>query len=67
MFDPKTFDQLLATGHCCYPLLQLKTLKANVLIGSESYMKGMDGTEEEPSLFFNKNGIRTKKEKFVTS
>ncbi|GFW78498.1 hypothetical protein TNCV_5110391 [Trichonephila clavipes] len=67
MLDPKTFDHLLATGYCCYPLLQLNTLKANVLIGFERYMKGMDGTEEEPSLFFNKNGIRTKKDRFVTS
>ncbi|GFS79007.1 hypothetical protein TNCV_4342331 [Trichonephila clavipes] len=67
MLDPKTLDQLLSTGYCCYPLLQLKTLKANVLIGSERYMKRMDGTEEESRIFFNKNGIRRKKERFVTS
>ncbi|GFV81189.1 hypothetical protein TNCV_4772181 [Trichonephila clavipes] len=59
MLDDKTFDKFLATGYCCYPLLQLITLKANVLIGCDRYMKGMNGTEEEPNLFFNKNGIRT--------
>ncbi|GFS87864.1 hypothetical protein TNCV_4081051 [Trichonephila clavipes] len=63
--DPKTFDKLLATEYCCYPLLQLKTLKATVLIGSERYMKNV--IEREPNLFFNKNGIRTKIKRTVTS
>ncbi|GFU91749.1 hypothetical protein TNCV_3994511 [Trichonephila clavipes] len=67
ILDPKTFDKFLETGYLFSLLLQLKTLKATIFIGSEHYLKGMDGTEEEPSLFFNKNGIRTKKERFVTS
>ncbi|GFY23839.1 hypothetical protein TNCV_3536331 [Trichonephila clavipes] len=57
ILDPKTFDKFLATGYLFYPFLQLKTLKATIFIGSEHYMKGMDGTEEESSPFFNKNGI----------
>ncbi|GFT36059.1 hypothetical protein TNCV_4178811 [Trichonephila clavipes] len=52
--DPKTFDKLLATEYGCYPLLQLKTLKATVLIGSERYMKNV--IEGEPNRFFIKNG-----------
>ncbi|GFU00020.1 hypothetical protein TNCV_1659761 [Trichonephila clavipes] len=65
LLDPNTFDKFLATEYCCYPLLQLKSLKATVLIGSERYMKNV--IEGEPNLFFNKNGIRTKKEIVVTS
>ncbi|GFS59987.1 hypothetical protein TNCV_11671 [Trichonephila clavipes] len=30
--DPKSFDKLLATEYGCYPFLQLKTVKATVLI-----------------------------------
>ncbi|GFW59462.1 hypothetical protein TNCV_1509071 [Trichonephila clavipes] len=63
--DPKTFDKLLATEYGCYPFLQLKTVKATVLIGSERYMKNV--IEGEPNLFFNKNGIRTKIKRTVAS
>ncbi|GFW63898.1 hypothetical protein TNCV_706041 [Trichonephila clavipes] len=65
MLDPESFDKFLATGYYFYPLLQLKTLKANVLIGSERYMKNV--IEEKPNFFFNKDEIRTKKERIVTS
>ncbi|GFS55029.1 hypothetical protein TNCV_1985921 [Trichonephila clavipes] len=63
--DPKSFDKLLATEYGCYPFLQLKTVKATVLIGSERYMKNV--IEGEPNLFFNKNGIRTKIKRTVAS
>ncbi|GFY61723.1 hypothetical protein TNIN_226291 [Trichonephila inaurata madagascariensis] len=65
LLDPKTFDKFLAKGYYVYPVLQLKTSKGNVVIGSQRYMK--DLIKEEPTLFFNKHGTRTKKEGVVTS
>ncbi|GFQ68173.1 hypothetical protein TNCT_729921 [Trichonephila clavata] len=49
--------------HVHKPMIQLKTAKANVIVAPRCYMER--NLNQEPDVYWNKNGIRTQKERIV--
>ncbi|GFV73223.1 hypothetical protein TNCV_3969881 [Trichonephila clavipes] len=64
LLNPQKFFIFVESGFFFNPWFHLITSKAYVLVGSRRFMKRR--IELEPNFFFNKNGIRTKKERIVT-
>ncbi|GFX43052.1 hypothetical protein TNCV_2710971 [Trichonephila clavipes] len=64
LLNPQNFFRFVETGFFFNPWFHLITSKAYVLVGSRRFIKRR--IEWEPNIFFNKNGIRTKKERIVT-